>query len=199
VQKRDRGRVCRNLAVEEVRQRYVRDAVPLQLGDVALNLLGGGPEGNPALKAVDEGDGPGGKGPLERIGVADEGHDGVVPLVRIALHLVDLQSHRREVGVLGRRAVAPREVPLVEGRVQDREHQPRASLLEMLDADTLRRPHVFVVEEGARRAQHEHPNLVTAQAPTRPEKVLDPVAGLTHHHMHGVMAMKVRDHRRARV
>jgi hypothetical protein len=37
---RDRGRVRRHLAVEEVRQRDVGDTVLLQLGDVALDLRG---------------------------------------------------------------------------------------------------------------------------------------------------------------
>jgi hypothetical protein len=122
---------------------------------------------------------------------------GGVPVLQIALHLLDLQPHLREVAILRRRGIRPREVPFVERLVEDREHQPHVALLEVLETDAFRRPHVGVVEQGARRTQHGHASLITAQAPTHPQKVLDPVARLMHHHTHRVMAVNIRDHRRA--
>jgi hypothetical protein len=53
---------------------------------------------------------------------------------------------------------------------------------------------VRIVEQAARDAQHRRPGLVTTHPP---DEVLDPMARVMHHHMHRVMAMKVRKHRPA--
>jgi hypothetical protein len=85
------------------------------------------------------------------------------------------------------------EVHLVEGQVEHREHQPCVPSPESLDADTLRRPDMRVVEQATPDAQQGRPGLVAAHAL---EEVLDPVARVMHHHVHRVMAMKVREHGR---
>jgi hypothetical protein len=90
------------LAAEEVCQRDVDDAVPLKLGHVALDRVGRGPEVNPALEAMDHGDGPGGEYAIQRIDVSDHRHHRVVPLGEVALHLLELRFQFHEVAVVWR-------------------------------------------------------------------------------------------------
>jgi len=146
-----------------------------------------------ALEAMDHCDGPGRECAIECVHAPDQRHDRVIPLAEVALDLRDLREDLFEVFVFGRRAVAKIEVHLVERVMQNREHEPRVAPAQAFDADALRGPHVRVVEQATRDAQHRRAGLV---APHALEDVLDPMARVMHHHMHRVMAVQVGEHGR---